>query len=216
MSKPGAVAPPRICHKWGCRPRQTVNLTVGYAVRLWLGDYQLDYRSRPVIELLDRTVAVQWWISPQGDGWNGSLSCSNGGPEPKCDLIDSLGMHANVAEMVILRSGRLAHPAGARAITDSVGMRAADLNGDGYFDVVGISNDCRPDFARGHNYRQTSRATRQTCRRARRGPRQTSGTRRARETARARVLRSPGALVAGFERATTAGRYITHNSEESC
>ncbi len=154
-SKPRAVPPPRSCHQWGCRARQTVNLTHGYALALWLGDDQLNYRSRPVVELLDRGVAVQWWISPQGDGWNGSLSCRTSGPDPNCDLIDSLGMHADLAEMLILRAGRLAHPVGAQAITNSVGMRAADLNGDGYLDVVGISNDYRPNFARGHNYWQT-------------------------------------------------------------
>jgi hypothetical protein len=157
ISKPRVVPPPRACHKWGCRARQTVNLAHGYAVTLWLGDDRLNYRSRPVIELLDRGVPVQWWISPQGDGWNGSLSCRTSGPEPNCDLIDSLGMHADVAEMVILRAGRLTHPAGAQAITNSVGMRAADLNGDGYLDVIGISNDYRPNFARGHNYWQTFR-----------------------------------------------------------
>jgi hypothetical protein len=122
-SNPRAVPPPRSCHQWGCRARQTVNLTHGYALALWLGDDQLNYRSRPVVELLDRGVAVQWWISPQGDGWNGSLSCRTSGPEPTGDLIDSLGMHADLAEMLILRAGRLAHPVGAQAITNSVGMR---------------------------------------------------------------------------------------------
>src|SRR6266567_2102742 len=52
-SKPRAVPPPRSCHQWGCRARQTVNLTHGYALALWLGDDQLNYRSRPVVELLD-------------------------------------------------------------------------------------------------------------------------------------------------------------------
>src|SRR4051794_12951941 len=51
ISNPRAVPPPRSCHKWGCRARQTVNLTDGYAVTLWLGDDQLNYRSRPIIEL---------------------------------------------------------------------------------------------------------------------------------------------------------------------
>jgi hypothetical protein len=66
-------------------------------------------------------------------------------------------MHAAVAEMLILRGGRLVHPIHAEAITNSVGMRAADLNDDGYLDVIGITNDYRPNFAQGHNYWETFR-----------------------------------------------------------
>jgi hypothetical protein len=157
MSAPGPAPPPARCRAWRCRVRQTVNLTPGWAVRLWLSADQQDYASRPVVELSYQHVAVQWWIAPLGDGWNGSLTCLTNGPEPNCDLIDSLGMHADVAEMLILHGGRLVHPASARAITNSVGMRAADLNQDGYLDVIGTSNDYRPNFAQGHDYWQTFR-----------------------------------------------------------
>jgi quinol monooxygenase YgiN len=58
-------------------------------------------------------------------------------------------MHAEVAEMLNLRTGRLVHPPRAEAITNSVGMRAADLNRDGYLDVIGTSNDYLPNFAQG-------------------------------------------------------------------
>ena len=130
-------------------------MTHGYTATLWLAGNQLNDHSRPVVELLHLGVPVQWWISPQGDGWNGSLACQGSGPEPNCDLIDSLGMHANVAEMVVLRGGRFVHPAAAQAITNSVGMRAADLNSDGFLDVIGSTNDYRPNYAQGHNYWQT-------------------------------------------------------------
>jgi hypothetical protein len=126
-------------------------------VRLWVGADQQNYHSRPVVELLDHGAAVQWWISPQGDGWNGSITCASSGPEPNCVLIDSLGMHANVAEVIVLHDDRLAHAAAAQAIADSPGMRAVDLNGDGYLDVVGSTNDYQPDYAQGHNYWQTFR-----------------------------------------------------------
>jgi hypothetical protein len=126
-------------------------------VRLWLSGNQTNYDSRPVVELRRGTVPVQWWISPQGNGWDGSLTCLPRGREPNCDLIAGLGMHANVAEMLILRGGRLVHPPRAEAITNTVGMHAADLDGDGYLDVIGTSNDYRPNFAEGHNYWQTFR-----------------------------------------------------------
>ncbi len=152
---PGAGSAP--CLRWACGAQQTVNLPDNYAVTLWLGTDQFDYRSRPVVELRDRGVSVQWWTSPQGDGWNGALACLTSGTEPNCVLVDSVGMHSSVAELVILRRGRLVHPAGAQAMTNSAGARALDLNSDGYLDVIARTNDYRPNFAQGHNYWQTYR-----------------------------------------------------------
>src|SRR5262245_38924530 len=78
-SAPSPAPPPPRCQAWECRTRQTVNLTLGWTVRLWLSGDQQNYDSRPVVELLHNGVAVQWWISPRGDGWNGSLTCLTGG-----------------------------------------------------------------------------------------------------------------------------------------
>jgi hypothetical protein len=152
-----SVPAPASCHPWSCRLRQTVTLRDQYAVRLWLGSDQQNYESRPVVELLDHGVTVQWWISPRGDGWNGSLTCIAGRSEPNCVLLDSLGMHAGVAEILLLQGGRLVHPAGAEAVTVAGEPRAADLDDDGFLDVIGTANDYRPNFAQGHNYWQTFR-----------------------------------------------------------
>jgi hypothetical protein len=159
VATPGAgPAPmPAACRQWACRARQTVDLPDNHTVTLWLGTDRLDYQSRPVIELRHHGVAVQSWVSPQGDGWNASLVCLTSGAEPNCVLVDSVGMHASVAEMVILRGGRLVHPAGAQVVTNSAGVRAADLNSDGYLDVIASTNDYRPNYAQGHTYWQTSR-----------------------------------------------------------
>ncbi|HZC53391.1 MAG TPA: hypothetical protein VE441_12950 [Mycobacterium sp.] len=154
---PPAVPPPPPCAAWGCRPGGIINLAPGWNVRLWLSGDQRNLRSRPVVELLHGQEVAQWWISPLGDGWNASLTCLTHGPEPNCALLDSLGMHAAVAEMLTLRGGKLVHAVHAEAITNSVGMRAADLDGDDYLDVLGISNDYRPNFAQGHDYWQTFR-----------------------------------------------------------
>jgi hypothetical protein len=157
--KSSSTAPPApmpaSCQQWHCSAHQTVALPGKYAVTLWLGSDQANYQSRPVVELLAQGTAVQWWISPVGDGWNGSLTCATSTAEPNCDVIDSVGMHASVAEMLILRDGRLIHPTGAVATTNSSGMSAADLTGDGYLDVIGSVNDYRPNYAQGHNYWQT-------------------------------------------------------------
>ena len=153
-SRPGAtsarpVAPPDVCRQWACRPGQTLRLPGNHAVTLWLGDDRHNHHSRPVVELLEHGVAMQWWISPQGDGWNGTLTCLPTGElaDPNCILIDTLGTHATVAEMVILRGGQLVHPGGAENTTNSAGMSAVDLDGDGYLDVIGSVHD-----AQGVNY----------------------------------------------------------------
>ncbi len=152
-----AAPMPAQCGQWGCRPQQTEQLTDGYAVTLWLSPNQQDYRSRPVVQLLDHAVAVQWWISPQGDSWNGSVTCDTKSAHPNCALLDTTGMHAGVAEILLLQEGHLVHPQGAEATADSGAMRAADLDGDGYLDVIGSTNDYKPNYAQGHNFWQTFR-----------------------------------------------------------
>lgn len=162
MSTSPAMPSPASCQAWGCRARQSLALRPGWTLRLWLSPNRMNPDSRPIVELIHADVDVQWWISPRGDGWNGSLTCrphrrAPGGPAPNCVLIDSLGMHAQLAEMLILRGGRLVHPAHGEAISNTVGMRAADLDLDGYLDVLAVTNDYRPNFAQGNNYWQTFR-----------------------------------------------------------
>jgi hypothetical protein len=143
-----------------CQPRQTVPLANGDELRLWLSTEQQDYRSRPVVELLVAGRPVQSWAAPQGDGWNGTLTCRDGvppNPVPDCALIDSVGMHASIAELLLVADGRLVHPPNAEVTADSPGMKAADLDHDGYLDVIGTTNDYSPNYAQGHNYWQTFR-----------------------------------------------------------
>lgn len=152
---PRAVAMPAACRSWHCHARQTRQLGHGDAVTLWVGTSQQNFRSRPMLSLTDNGMAVQWWVLPKGDGWNGSLTCLTTTQAPNCVVVDSLGMHASVAEMVLLQGQRLVHA--AEAVADAPGMSAVDLDNDGYLDVIGTVNDYTPNFAQGHNYWQTLR-----------------------------------------------------------
>ncbi|HEY7048264.1 MAG TPA: hypothetical protein VH373_13685 [Jatrophihabitantaceae bacterium] len=154
---PAGATSPVPCQSTGCQARQTLPLAAGYQVVLWLSPDQQNFRTRPVVELRHNGAAVGWWTSPKGDGWSGQLTCSTSAAEPNCVLTDTAGMHAGVAEVVLLSGGRLVHPAGAEATSDSGLMHAADLDGDGYLDVVGATNDYQPNYAQGHNYWQTFR-----------------------------------------------------------
>jgi hypothetical protein len=151
---PRAVAMPAACKSWQCHVRQTRQLGNGAAVTLWVSASEQNFRSRPVLSLSEDSVAVQWWVLPKGDGWNATLTCL-ATQEPNCVVVDSLGMHASVAEMVLLRGGRLMHT--AEAMADAPDMTAVDLDRDGYLDVIGTVNDYTPNFAQGHNYWQTQR-----------------------------------------------------------
>jgi hypothetical protein len=59
--------------------------------------------------------------------------------------------------MVVLRSGALVGPARTRVVFDSGAPYAADLDGDGYLDVVGSDSDYQPSYATGHNFWATYR-----------------------------------------------------------
>jgi len=72
-------------------------------------------------------------------------------------LVDSAGMHASIAELLQVQDGRLVHPPNADVTADSPDMKAADLDQDGYLDVIGTTNDYTPNYAQGHNYWQTFR-----------------------------------------------------------
>jgi hypothetical protein len=152
---PRAVAMPAACQAWHCRARETRQLGNDAAVTLWVAPGQQNFRSRPMLSLSTQGVPVQWWVLPKGDGWNGSLTCLATTQEPNCVVVDSLGMHASVGELVLLRDGHLV-PA-AEAVADAPGMNAVDLDRDGYLDVIATVNDYTPNFAQGHNYWQTRR-----------------------------------------------------------
>jgi hypothetical protein len=160
-SVPAAGKPvPVPCAAHRCTPQPPIQLTDGYSVRLWSYPAPaVPDAATPVVELLSGGQHVSWWIGRLGFGWAATLSCLATAGDPNCVVTSALGAHAGSAETLLLRAGALSGPAAASVTFDSSQPTAADLDGDGLLDVVGMENDYRPDYAHGHNYWATYRQT---------------------------------------------------------
>ena len=163
-SPPTQTAPPAgqpvpvPCAAHRCTPEAAVQLPGGYSARLWTYPAPaVPDASTPVVELLKDGRHLSWWIGRLGFGWAAKLSCLATADQPNCVVTSALGAHAGSAETLLLRSGTLASSAAASVIFDSSMPLAADLDGDGLLDVIGMENDYTPDYAHGHNYWATYR-----------------------------------------------------------
>ena len=155
-ASPSASAPaalPQQCVTGTCTKAQTVSLGGGYAISLWHAGTLGDFRTKPVVGLSHDGVAVQWWLWPAGDGWSGALSCH----AQQCVLTDGDGAHSAVAQVMLLRDGRLVAPARAAVVADLPTVLPRDLDGDGDLDVVALDSDYTPNFAEGHQFWNTYR-----------------------------------------------------------
>lgn len=150
-SAPAAL--PQQCVIGTCTKAQTVSVGGGYAISIWHAGALGDFRTKPVVELSRDGVAVQWWLWPVGDGWSGALSCR----AQQCVLTDGDGAHSSVAQVMLLRGGRLVAPARAAVVADLPTVLARDLDGDGDLDVVALDSDYTPNFAQGHLFWHTYR-----------------------------------------------------------
>lgn len=144
---------PQQCVRGTCRKAQTVSVGGGYAISVWHAGTLGDFRTKPVVELSHHGVAVQWWLWPAGDGWSGAVSCH----AQQCVLTDGDGAHSAVAQVVLLRGGRLVAPARAAVVADLPTVLARDLDGDSDLDVVALDSDYTPNFAQGHQFWNTYR-----------------------------------------------------------
>lgn len=142
-------------------------LNADYAVRLWSSSATAasgiqNLRSTPVLELVRTSGGtsehVQWWVGRLGYGWTATLTCA-AGQHPNCVVASSVGSHAGNAEIVQLRGAALVSSPATSVTFDSGTPTAADLDGDGYLDIVGLDNDYKPSFATGHNFWTTYRFT---------------------------------------------------------
>lgn len=156
---------PAPCAQWTCGADAPVQLGAGYSIRLWSSAPPSpaasgNLSSTPVLELLRDGQHTQWWVADLGYGWAATMTCLTTGPEPNCVVVSQQGAHAGAAEMVLLRSASLVGPARTRIVFDSGTPFAADLNGDGYLDLIGSNSDYQPNYANGHNFWVTYRFSR--------------------------------------------------------
>lgn len=158
-----AAKPP--CQQYGCTGQLAVALNADYAVRLWSSPAATasggqNLRSTPVLELIRTSGGVsqhvQWWVGRLGYGWTAKLVCA-AGAHPNCVVSSSVGSHAGNAEVVQLRGAALVGSPATSVTFDSGVPTAADLDGDGNLDIVGLDNDYKPSFATGHNFWTTYR-----------------------------------------------------------
>jgi hypothetical protein len=140
-----------------------VQLGDGYSVRLWSSVAPTAVispdRSTPVLQLLRDGKQVQWWSGRSGFGWSTKLDClpASRTAVAHCAVLAEVGSHAGIAELVLLRSGSLVSPANASVSFDGGRPMAADLDHDGWLDVLGTENDYHPNYATGHNFWATYR-----------------------------------------------------------
>jgi hypothetical protein len=162
---PTASTPDVPCKRWSCVPGQPEQLGGGYSVRLWSSAAPTAMPSpdlsTPVVQLLQDGQHRQWWVGRSGFGWSAKLSClaATAAVPAQCAVLAEVGSHAGSAEVAVLRSGALVSSPQASVTFDGGRPVAADLDHDGWLDVLGTENDYKPNYATGHNYWASYRFT---------------------------------------------------------
>jgi hypothetical protein len=151
------------CKQWSCTPELPVQLGGGYSVRLWSSlaptAVLAPDRSTPVLQLLRDGRHLQWWQARSGFGWEAKLDClaAHASVPAQCAVLAEVGSHAGIAQLVLLHDGALISPSRASVSFDGGRPMSADLDHDGWLDVLGTENDYQPNYATGHNFWATYR-----------------------------------------------------------
>jgi hypothetical protein len=149
-----AVPPPPVCASGHCTKNKTADLGAGYTVTLYTGSSAGGSVGSTVLELDLDEVPVFWQVTP--DEVAGDLACSPT-PGPNCLVVAGVGAHASVATGYVRELDRLVKYGDVSSDTPSTDP--ADLNGDGFIDVVTAVNTYEPSYATGTVYWQTFQST---------------------------------------------------------
>lgn len=148
------------CGNDGCSAGDAVPLGAGKQIRLWTVPGEA---AHPVLEMRRGDQVVGWMPMVRGQSSGATLSCDARGDVPNCVVISAVGVHSALAEMILIRPGRMIDT-GAFVTAATPTVVASDLDGDTYLDVSARDSDYTPNFAQGHEFDRTYRYDAPTAR----------------------------------------------------
>jgi hypothetical protein len=142
---------PKACAAGKCSKIASGDLGGGYSVTVYTGPSPTGQVAADYLQLKLASVPVFWKIT---DGYHpGQLLCS-ARPAPNCAVEDAFGAHSSSGRVFLRQGNRLVQF--GEALSDTPLTDIADLNGDGWIDVVAAVNTYEPDYATGKVYWSTS------------------------------------------------------------
>ncbi|MGI8695067.1 MAG: hypothetical protein ACR2JQ_00155 [Mycobacteriales bacterium] len=147
---PSGAPPPATCPEGGCTELSYSSVKDTYQIVLRQGGSG-TLGTDTVVELTRGGVPVGWAVQP--DTYTARMNCSTKTEHLHCVVMTGVGAHAEAADLYLAVDGGFVHP--PTIVTDTSGIEATDLDGDGDLDLAVPVNDYQPDYADGGVYFQT-------------------------------------------------------------
>lgn len=143
--------PPYECPDGQCPELSHSLVKDGYQIILRSGTADLAGSVTSVVELVTNGVPTQW--NTEMGEYQPHLTCSTKTLHLHCVVLAGVGAHASQAQLYLVVDGQFAMP--EAIFTNTPGIHAQDLDGDGDLDLQVPINDYLPSYAEGGTYWQT-------------------------------------------------------------